>query len=67
MIALSSAALVDAALVSLAQTGIIRRLPAPRRPLFDATRVVRSRVAYPLGIPDGLLGALNRPSGMPSG
>jgi uncharacterized membrane protein len=59
MMALSSAALADAAAVTMVQAGALRSLPEPRSPTFDTRRVVRSRVAYPLGIPDGTLGALN--------
>jgi uncharacterized membrane protein len=45
------------ALVSLFQTGMIRRLPDPptRRPNFDTTKVNSSKEAYSYGMPDGPL------------
>lgn len=43
------------ALVSLLQTGVVRRLPEPhtRRPRFDTRKVNASREAFSYGMPDG--------------
>ncbi len=56
---LASVSLVDAMVVALAQTGLVSRLPEPPGDMFDSMRVVRSRVAYPLGVPDTLLAIAN--------
>ncbi len=42
--------------VALTQLGVINRLPDPPGSLFDSVQIVKSDAAYPLGIPDGLLG-----------
>ena len=47
-------ALMSAA--GLRQAGVIRHLPDPPIRGFRADRVATSRIAYPLGIPDSLLG-----------
>ncbi len=47
--------LADAAVVSLYQLGILRRLPDP--PAFASDEVAGSRDAYAFGVPDGALAA----------
>jgi uncharacterized membrane protein len=42
--------------VALYQTGLISRLPDPPLPVFQSERIVSSRAAHPMGVPDGLLG-----------
>lgn len=54
--ALSALAVVDFAIISLYQLGVIRHLPDPPGKVFDSDRVNASRSAYPLGVPDGTLG-----------
>ncbi len=38
------------------QVGAIDHLPDPPGPVFASDRITRSKSAYPLGIPDGILG-----------
>jgi uncharacterized membrane protein len=49
---LAGVAVVDFALGSLVQLGIVRRLPDPPIRWIDSRRVMTSPAAYPLGIPD---------------
>jgi uncharacterized membrane protein len=56
--ALCSAGLVDFAVISLYQVGILRHLPDLPGRLFDSDSVNASTKAYRLGVPDGPLGAL---------
>jgi uncharacterized membrane protein len=56
VVGLSLAAAAIMGLVSLYQIGVLRHLPDPPLPGFDADRVNGSDEAYPLGIPDALLG-----------
>lgn len=51
--ALAIASLVP---VALTQLGVIQELPDPPGSLFDSKQIVQSKGAYPLGIPDGVLG-----------
>lgn len=55
---LAGIGLVDFAVISLYQTGVIRHLPDPPGRIFDSDCVNASRKAYRLGVPDGPLGAL---------
>lgn len=55
---LSVVGLVDFAVISLYQTGVIRRLPDLPGRIFDSNQVNASRKAYALGVPDGATGAL---------
>jgi uncharacterized membrane protein len=52
-------ALADALVVGARQVGLIRRLPDVPWRGFDANRVTTSKVAYPFGIPDGILASLS--------
>lgn len=54
---LSAVGLLDFVAISLYQLGIIRRLPDLPGRLFDTNAVNASPRAYPLGVPDGPLGA----------
>lgn len=56
--ALSAIGIVDFAVISLYQLGVIRHLPDPPGRIFDSDKVNGSRKAYLLGVPDGPLGAL---------
>ena len=51
----AAALAADFAILGLAQIGVIRRLPDPPLPHFDNSRVIRSRYAFPFGIPDSAL------------
>ncbi len=42
--------------VALLQLRVLKTLPDPPGRLFNSKRIVTSKNAYPLGIPDGLLG-----------
>jgi uncharacterized membrane protein len=52
---LAAALAADFAILGLAQIGVIRRLPDPPLPHFDNAGVIRSRYAFPFGIPDSTL------------
>ena len=54
--ALSAVGVVDFAVISLYQLGVIRHLPDPPGRLFDSDKVNGSRKAYATGVPDGTLG-----------
>ena len=57
VVGLSLAAIGSMGLIALYQTGIIRHLPEPPLPYFDADKVDASREAYAyLAMPDGVLG-----------
>jgi uncharacterized membrane protein len=55
-VGLSLAAAATMGVVALYQVGVLRHLPDPPLPGFDADRVHGSAEAYPLGVPDALLG-----------
>lgn len=58
IIALSAAGLLDFTIISLYQTGIIRKLPDIPAPIFDSNKVNASKEAYVLGLPDGPISAV---------
>jgi uncharacterized membrane protein len=49
-------ALATLGVVAARQLGCIRHLPDPPLRVFDSDKVTGSRMAHPLGVPDGLLG-----------
>jgi uncharacterized membrane protein len=55
---LAAAGLVDAAAMALHQMGAVKKLPDLPLRGFDSNKVVSSRAAYVLGVPDATLGAL---------
>lgn len=57
IIALSSIGLLDFTLISLYQTGVIRKLPDVPLALFDSNKVNASKQAYMMGAPDGPISA----------
>ena len=42
--------------VALLQLRLLKKLPDPPGSVFDSAKIVTSKDAFPLGIPDGLLG-----------
>jgi len=50
---------------TLFQTGIIKHLPDPPLPSFDADKVNSSHLAYRLGAPDGPLAVLDFAANLP--
>jgi uncharacterized membrane protein len=56
LIAASSAALASLIPVALYQFGVIPRLPDPPARIFNSERIVRSRSAHILGLPDSVPG-----------
>ncbi|NJO02101.1 MAG: hypothetical protein HC880_10760 [Bacteroidia bacterium] len=58
IIALSALGLIDFTLISLYQTGVIKRLPDFKAPLFDSNAVNASRKAYLFGLPDATISAV---------
>jgi len=55
---LAAAGLVDFAIISLYQLGVIRHLPDPPGRVFESDKVNASPKAFATGVPDGTLGAL---------
>lgn len=58
IVLLSAIGLVDFSLISLYQTGVIRKLPDVPGKIFDSNQVNASSKAYALGMPDGPLSAV---------
>lgn len=57
LITLSAIGLVDFAVISLYQTGVIRHLPDLPGKVFDSDGVNAAEDAYKMGMPDGPVGA----------
>jgi uncharacterized membrane protein len=57
VILLSVIGLVDFSIISLYQTGIIKRLPDLPYKIFDSNKVNKAPEAYALGVPDGPISA----------
>ena len=57
IVALSALGLVDFALISLYQTGIIKKLPEFPAKIFDSNKVNAVTDAYQMGAPDGTISA----------
>lgn len=57
IIALSALGLVDFSIISLYQTGIIKKLPDLPGKLFDSNKVNAAKDAYMFGVPDGPVSA----------
>jgi uncharacterized membrane protein len=55
LIALSLIGIIDFSIISLYQTGIIRKLPDLPGKIFDSNQVNAAKDAYMFGIPDGLI------------
>ncbi|HEV7333620.1 MAG TPA: vitamin K epoxide reductase family protein [Flavisolibacter sp.] len=55
---LSAIGLVDFSIISLYQTGVIKRLPDIPHPLFDSNKVNAAEDAYMMGAPDGPISAV---------
>lgn len=64
IVALCALGLVDFAIISLYQVGVMRHLPDLPSRYFDSDRVNRSHKAFALGGPDGPFGALQYASQM---
>ncbi len=56
LVTAASAALLTLLPVAAHQLGCLDHLPDPPGELFASDRITESKAAYPLGIPDGLLG-----------
>src|SRR3954468_4621281 len=56
VILLSTLGLVNFSVISLYQTGIIKKLPDLPFSIFDSNKVTASKEAYQFGVPDGLIG-----------
>lgn len=57
LIALSALGLVDFSIISLYQTGILKKLPDLPGKLFDSNKVNAAKDAYLFGVPDGPVSA----------
>ena len=64
-IGLSLAGMASMGAVSLLQTGVVKHLPDPPVPGFCSDKVNLSEAAFPLGIPDGMLGLLSFAANLP--
>ena len=58
VIVLSALGLFDFSIISLYQTGVIRKLPDIPLPVFDSNKVNASKEAYQFGVPDGPVSAV---------
>lgn len=58
IIFLSAVGLVDFSIISLYQTGVIKRLPDIPLAIFDSNKVNASNEAYQFGVPDGPVSSL---------
>lgn len=57
IILLSAVGLVDFSIISLYQTGVIKKLPDLPFDIFDSNKVNASKSAYQFGVPDGPVSA----------
>lgn len=57
IIILSALGLLDFSIISLYQTGVIKKLPDLPFPIFDSNKVNSSTEAYQMGAPDGPISA----------
>src|SRR5881392_3924437 len=57
LIVTAALAAIDAVVVGLRQTGVLRRLPEPPGRVWDSNGIVTSRAAYVVGVPDAPLAA----------
>lgn len=57
LMVLSALGLIDFSIISLYQTGIIKKLPDIPYPIFDSNKVNISKDAYAMGVPDGPISA----------
>lgn len=64
IVLLSALGLVDFALISLYQSGVIKRLPDLPFRVFDSNQINAAEDAYQLGAPDGTISALTYASAM---
>lgn len=55
LIALSAAGIADFTLISLLQSGVVRRLPDIPHPLFDTNGINTSKTSYKMGVPDAVI------------
>jgi hypothetical protein len=53
ILCLSAIGLVDFSIISLYQTGVIKKLPDIPLPIFDSNKVNAAESAYQFGVPDG--------------
>lgn len=58
VIGLSALGLVDFSIISLYQTGVIKKLPDIPLPIFDSNKVNAAQDAYRFGAPDGPISAV---------
>ncbi len=64
IIALSALGLADFSIISLYQTGVIKKLPDLPFEIFDSNKVNASPDAYRMGVPDGPISAVVYASAM---
>jgi uncharacterized membrane protein len=57
ILCLSAIGLIDFSIISLYQTGVIKKLPDISLPIFDSNKVNAAESAYQFGVPDGPISA----------
>jgi uncharacterized membrane protein len=58
LIALSVAGLADFNIISLLQSGAVRRLPDIPHPLFDTNGINTSKTSFAMGVPDAVISSV---------
>lgn len=58
VVALSVAGLADFNLISLLQSGVIRRLPDFPHPIFDTNGINTSKTSFEMGVPDAIISSM---------
>jgi uncharacterized membrane protein len=58
LVALSVAGLADFNIISLLQSGVVRRLPDIPYPLFDTNGINTSKTSFAMGVPDAVISSV---------
>lgn len=58
LVALSVAGLADFNLISLLQSGVVRRLPDIPHPIFDTNGINTSKTSFAMGVPDAIISSV---------
>lgn len=58
LVALSVAGLADFNIISLLQSGVVRRLPDIPYPIFDTNGINTSKTSFKMGVPDSIISSV---------
>ena len=58
LVALSVAGLADFNIISLLQSGVVRRLPDIPYPIFDTNGINTSKTSFAMGVPDAVISSM---------